>query len=75
MSKKPKGKLGTYVSIGTSLFGVIGISRQLRTAREEQDTLQLVDAVISAAAVITGVALLARELRRMNDEAPDVLAD
>jgi hypothetical protein len=74
MSKK-KSKLGTYVSIGTSVFGVIGISRQLRTARQESDTLQLVDAVISAAAVISGVALLARELRRMNEESSDALAD
>ena len=71
---KQKSKLGTYVSIGTSLFGVLGIARQLRSAREEHDTLQLVDAVISAAAVITGVTLLARELRRMNDDT-DILAD
>lgn len=74
MSKK-KSKFGTYVSIGTSLFGVIGIARQMRTARAEHDALQLVDAVVSAAAVVTGVALLARELRRMNDETPDALAD
>jgi uncharacterized membrane protein YcjF (UPF0283 family) len=72
---KQKSKLGTYVSIGTSMFGVIGIVRQLRSARQEHDTLQLVDAVVSAAAVITGVSLLARELRRMNEESPDVLAD
>jgi uncharacterized membrane protein YcjF (UPF0283 family) len=72
---KQKSKLGTYVSIGTSMFGVIGIVRQLRSARQEHDTLQLVDAVVSAAAVITGVSLLARELRRLNEESPDVLAD
>ena len=72
---KQKSKFGTYVSIGTSLFGVIGITRQLRSARQEHDTLQLVDAVVSAAAVITGIALLGRELRRMNDESPDALAD
>nr|WP_228454548.1 hypothetical protein [Streptomyces alkaliphilus] len=60
------------MSIGTSLFGVVGVVRQLRTARRDHDTLELVDGIISAAALISGVALLARELRRMNNESTDL---
>ncbi|MDT0453586.1 hypothetical protein ACX9I7_15385 [Streptomyces sp. L500] len=74
--KKAKGfkksKAGTYLSIGTTLFGAISVAKQAKKARGEQDTLQLVDAVVSAAAIVTGVALLVRELRRMNSD--DVLA-
>ncbi|RMI42249.1 hypothetical protein [Streptomyces triticirhizae] len=75
MSKKPKSKVGTYLSIGSSLFGAFGVVRQLREAREEQDGLRLVDAVVSAAAIATGVALLARELRRMNQDGGEVPGD
>ncbi|MGW1199914.1 hypothetical protein ACWD4B_29375 [Streptomyces sp. NPDC002536] len=74
--KKAKGfkksKAGTYLSIGTTLFGAVSVAKQAKAARSEQDTLQLVDAVVSAAAIVTGVALLVRELRRMNSD--DVLA-
>ncbi|GHF49940.1 hypothetical protein GCM10010218_34270 [Streptomyces mashuensis] len=74
--KKAKGfkksKAGTYLSIGTTLFGAVSVVKQAKSARTEQDTLQLVDAVVSAAAIVTGVALLVRELRRMNSD--DVLA-
>ncbi|GAB3120686.1 hypothetical protein GCM10027160_37210 [Streptomyces calidiresistens] len=72
MNVKKKSKAGTYLSIGTSLFGVVGVVRQLRTARRDHDTLELVDGIISAAALVTGVALLARELRRMNDDSTDL---
>ncbi|GHG55954.1 MULTISPECIES: hypothetical protein [Streptomyces] len=67
-----KSKAGTYLSIGTTLFGAVSVIKQAKKARGEQDTLQLVDAVVSAAAIATGVALLVRELRRMNSD--DVLA-
>ncbi|WP_062206432.1 hypothetical protein [Streptomyces sp. NBRC 109706] len=67
--------MGTYLSIGSSLFGVVSVVRQLREARAEQDALRLTDAVVSAAAIATGVALLARELRRMNRDGNDVLSD
>ncbi|MFI9719459.1 hypothetical protein ACIHFE_07340 [Streptomyces sp. NPDC052396] len=74
--KKAKGfkksKAGTYLSIGTTLFGAVSVVKQAKQARGEQDTLQLVDAVVSAAAIVTGVALLVRELRRLNSD--DVLA-
>jgi hypothetical protein len=68
-----KSKPGTYLSIGTSLFGAVSILKQAKKARLENDKLMLTDAVISAAAVVTGVALLIRELRRIGDD--DVLAD
>ncbi|MFE0378959.1 hypothetical protein ACFW1M_26015 [Streptomyces inhibens] len=68
-----KSKPGTYLSIGTTLFGAVSVVKQAKKAKLEQDKLQLVDAVVSAAAIVTGVALLIRELRRLNDD--DVLAD
>ena len=68
-----KSKPGTYLSIGTTLFGAVSVAKQAKKARLEGDKLQLVDAVVSAAAIATGVALLVRELRRMS--ADDVLAD
>ena len=74
--KKAKGfkksKLGNYLSIGSSLFGAVSVVKQAKKARFENDKLQLVDAVVSAAAIVTGVALIVRELKRMGDD--DVLA-
>ncbi|MGW4027758.1 hypothetical protein ACWEFL_00325 [Streptomyces sp. NPDC004838] len=66
-----KSKAGTYLSIGTTAFGAVGVFKQAKKARSEHDTLRLVDAAISAAAIITGVALLVRELKRIGDD--DVL--
>jgi hypothetical protein len=68
-----KSKPGTYLSIGTTLFGAVSVMKQAKKARLEGDTLMLLDAVVSAAAIATGVALLVRELRRIGDD--DVLAD
>ncbi|MFK8849265.1 hypothetical protein [Streptomyces sp. Ac-502] len=67
-----KSKAGTYLSIGTTLFGAVSIVKQAKAAKGEQDRLQLLDAVVSAAAIATGVALLIRDLRRLGDD--DVLA-
>jgi hypothetical protein len=69
VSKKKKSKAGTYLSIGTTLFGAISVAKQLKEARVERDKLRLADAIVSAAAIVTGVALLAREIRRMNADA------
>ncbi|WP_335937539.1 hypothetical protein [Streptomyces sp. PTD5-9] len=66
-----KSRTGTYLSIGTTAFGAIGVLRQARQARSEHDTLRLVDAVVSAAAIATGIALLLRELKHIGDD--DVL--
>ncbi|WP_149184131.1 hypothetical protein [Streptomyces sp. TRM49041] len=66
-----KSRAGTYLSIGTTAFGALSVIKQARKARSEHDTLQLVDAVVSAAAIVTGLAILVRELKRIGDD--DVL--
>ncbi|MFE2144800.1 hypothetical protein ACFXA3_24190 [Streptomyces sp. NPDC059456] len=66
-----KSKSGTYLSIGTTAFGAISVIKQARKARTEHDVLKLVDAAVSAAAIVTGLAILYRELRRLGDD--DVL--
>ncbi|MCX4513449.1 MULTISPECIES: hypothetical protein [Streptomyces] len=66
-----KSKTGTYLSIGTTAFGAISVAKQVKKARMEHDTLRLIDAAVSAAAIITGLALLYRELKRLGDD--DVL--
>ncbi|KOU45208.1 membrane protein [Streptomyces sp. WM6378] len=66
-----KSKAGTYLSIGTTAFGAISVVKQAKKARTDHDTLKLLDAVVSAAAIATGVALLLRELKRIGDD--DVL--
>ncbi|MFG2818112.1 hypothetical protein ACGFX4_01685 [Kitasatospora sp. NPDC048365] len=64
-------KPGLWLSIGTTAFGAIGIAKDVRKARDESDTLKLINALVGAAALITGTALLVRELRRLGDD--DVL--
>ncbi|MEV4424450.1 hypothetical protein ACN9M0_26010 [Streptomyces sp. R-07] len=66
-----KSKTGTYLSMGTTAFGAIAVTKQIKKARAEHDTLKLVDAVVSAAAIVTGLAILYRELKRLGDD--DVL--
>ncbi|MDH6133169.1 hypothetical protein P3T37_002563 [Kitasatospora sp. MAA4] len=78
MSKieKAKGfkhsKPGLWLSIGTSAFGVLSIVKDVRKARSEQDNLLLANAVVGALALVTGTALLLRELKHLGDD--DVLA-
>ncbi|MEU2248088.1 hypothetical protein [Streptomyces sp. NPDC019224] len=75
MTKKAKNfkksKTGLYVSIGSTAFGVLGVAKQAKLAREDNDTLRLIDAAVSAAAIVTGLAILYRELKRLGDD--DVL--
>jgi len=66
-----KSKTGLYVSLGSTAFGVISVAKQAKLARSDGDTLRLVDAAVSAAAIVTGLAILYRELKRLGDE--DVL--
>ena len=66
-----KSKSGTYLSIATTAFGAIGVAKRLKKARAENDTLRLVDAVVTAAGIVTGLAILYRELKRLGDD--DVL--
>lgn len=67
-----KSKTGLYLSLASTLFGAVGIAKQLKQARHDEDRLRQLDAAVSAAAMATGVALLLRELRRKNDD--DILA-
>ncbi|MEV1044781.1 hypothetical protein [Streptomyces sp. NPDC049916] len=66
-----KSKTGLYVSLGSTAFGAISIAKQAKLARQDNDVLRLIDAAVSAAAVVTGLAILYRELKRLGDE--DVL--
>ncbi len=75
MTKKAKNfkksKSGVYLSLGTTAFGALSVAKQARLARQESDTLRLIDAAVSAAAIVTGLAILYRELKRLGDD--DVL--
>ena len=66
-----KSKSGTYLSIATTAFGAVSVAKQAKKARLENDTLRLIDAAVSAAAIVTGLAILYRELKRLGDD--DVL--
>lgn len=75
MAKKAKNfkksKSGIYVSLGSTAFGALSVVKQARMARQDKDTLRLIDAAVSAAAIVTGLAILYRELKRLGDD--DVL--
>lgn len=66
-----QSKSGTYLSIATTAFGAVSVVKQAKKARSENDTLRLIDAAVSAAAIATGLAILYRELKRLGDD--DVL--
>ncbi|MFG2311871.1 hypothetical protein ACGFS9_24865 [Streptomyces sp. NPDC048566] len=66
-----KTKSGTYLSMAGTAFGALGVAKQVKKARSENDTLRLLDAAVSAAAIVTGLAILYRELKRLGDD--DVL--
>jgi hypothetical protein len=66
-----KSKSGLYLSMATTAFGAVSIAKQAKLARTESDTLRLIDAAVSAAAIATGLAILYRELKRLGDD--DVL--
>jgi uncharacterized membrane protein YcjF (UPF0283 family) len=66
-----KSKSGMYVSIATTAVGAFGVAKRIKKARAEQDTLRLVDATVAAVGIVTGLAILYRELKRLGDD--DVL--
>ncbi|MFF5564900.1 hypothetical protein ACFY7Z_00930 [Streptomyces sp. NPDC012623] len=66
-----KSKAGTYLSMGSTALGALSVAKQAKLARQEHDTLRLVDAAVSAVAIVTGLAILYRELKRLGDD--DVL--
>ncbi|WP_406283831.1 hypothetical protein [Streptomyces sp. NBC_00209] len=75
MTKKAKNfkksKTGLYVSMATTAFGALSVAKQAKLARSDNDTLRLIDAAVSAAAIASGLAILYRELKRLGDD--DVL--
>ncbi|MEV0117468.1 hypothetical protein AB0H77_30235 [Streptomyces sp. NPDC050844] len=75
MAKKAKNfkksKTGVYVSLASTAFGAISVAKQAKMARNDNDTLRLIDAAVSATAIATGLAILYRELKRLGDD--DVL--
>ncbi|WP_406066785.1 hypothetical protein OG462_30340 [Streptomyces sp. NBC_01077] len=75
MAKKAKNfkksKTGVYVSLATTAFGAVSVAKQAKLARNDNDMLRLIDSAVSAAAIITGLAILYRELKRLGDD--DVL--
>jgi hypothetical protein len=54
--------------VGTVMAGRTALSR-VRQAREDGDRLELVDAFLNAAVVVTGLIVILRRLRRGEDEA------
>ena len=66
-----KSRSGLYLSMATTAFGAVSVAKQAKLARTESDTLRLIDAAVSAAAIVTGLAILYRELKRLGDD--DVL--
>jgi uncharacterized membrane protein YcjF (UPF0283 family) len=66
-----KSKTGMYLSMAGTAFGAISVAKQIKKARSEQDLLRLIDAGVSAAAIVTTLAILYRELKRLGDD--DVL--
>lgn len=75
MAKKAKNfkksKTGVYVSLATTAFGAVSVAKQIKLARNDNDMLRLIDSAVSAAAIVTGLAILYRELKRLGDD--DVL--
>ncbi|MFI6119431.1 hypothetical protein ACIBCU_06205 [Streptomyces sp. NPDC051064] len=70
-TNKKKSRSRLYLSLGTTAFGVLSVVKEAKLAREENDTLRLVDAVVSTAKIVTGLAILYREVKRLGDD--DVL--
>ncbi|UGQ14182.1 hypothetical protein LO772_11625 [Yinghuangia sp. ASG 101] len=67
--KAPKSKAAKILGLGMQVFGAIGVMKQIKEARGKNDKLELTDAIVSAAAVVTGVALLIRSFREEEEEA------
>jgi hypothetical protein len=57
-----------FTIVGTVMAGRTALAR-LRQAREDGDRLELVDAFLNAAVVVTGLIVIIRRLRRGEVEA------
>jgi len=65
---KPSARTRTTLSLATAAFSLVSALRDLRAARDKQDRLAMVDGLVSAAAVITGLLIAWRTLRNPEDE-------
>jgi hypothetical protein len=54
--------------VGTAFAGRTALKRALQ-ARQDQDLLELLDALLNVAVVVTGVLVIVRRLRRGEEEA------
>jgi hypothetical protein len=62
-------KAKTLITIvGTVMAGRTALNR-VRQAREDGDRLELLDAFLNAAVVVTGLIVIVRRMRRGEDEA------
>ena len=66
MSGSPKKLRSLLTLIGTVFAGRTAIAR-LRQARTDQDRLELLDAALNIAVVVTGVLVIVRRLRQGED--------
>ncbi|WP_073486081.1 hypothetical protein [Streptoalloteichus hindustanus] len=62
--RKARGAL----MLAGSAVGLVGVVRQIRSARQKSDPLMLVNALGNAIVVITGAALALRGLRKGRSE-------
>ena len=66
MSITPKNLKTMLTLIGTAFAGRTAIAR-LRQARDDDDRLELLDAALNIAVVVTGVLVIVRRLRQGED--------
>ncbi len=66
MSITPKNVKTMLTLIGTAFAGRTAIAR-LRQARDDDDRLELLDAALNIAVVVTGVLVIVRRLRQGED--------
>jgi hypothetical protein len=63
MSITPKNLRTLLTLVGTAFAGRTAIAR-LRQARDDEDRLELLDAALNIAVVVTGVLVIVRRLRQ-----------
>ncbi|MDQ1617809.1 MAG: hypothetical protein QOE19_378 [Actinomycetota bacterium] len=59
----------TLISVVGTIFAGRTAVQRIRQARTDQDRLELLDAALNAAVVITGLLVIVRRLRRGEEEA------
>lgn len=64
----------SLLKLGGKAFAVSTVVRQLSGARKEGDNLKLLDALLNAAALVTAVLIIVREIREHGDGLGEDLA-